>query len=108
MFSLASSQPPSGGCVLKLEALGNVQLGQQPAAFGRLCVETIWSLAEMVRPSAVSPQPPSGGCVLKRFGLATQLGLIRSSRLRAAVCLNGLGKARLSPAAPSRLRAAVC
>ena len=35
-------QPPSGGCVLKLLLLPNSkQIDQVPAAFGRLCVETI-------------------------------------------------------------------
>ena len=34
------TQPPSGGCVLKLVGFGNFCRKLQPAAFGRLCVET--------------------------------------------------------------------
>ena len=33
-------QPPSGGCVLKLQQLKEQQKETQPAAFRRLCVET--------------------------------------------------------------------
>ena len=35
-----------------------------PAAFGRLCVETDWN--KPYQPQA-RPQPPSGGCVLKHL-----------------------------------------
>ena len=35
-----AAQPPSGGCVLKPEAAIIRVAGNQPAAFGRLCVET--------------------------------------------------------------------
>ena len=35
------NQPPSGGCVLKHQMCDNHQTIDQPAAFGRLCVETI-------------------------------------------------------------------
>ena len=34
-------QPPSGGCVLKPSGWQRSLLGRQPAAFGRLCVETL-------------------------------------------------------------------
>ena len=34
-------QPPSGGCVLKLQSLCVSYCEQHPAAFGRLCVETV-------------------------------------------------------------------
>ena len=37
------SQPPSGGCVLKLQVAKHTQRRESPAAFGRLCVET-WFL----------------------------------------------------------------
>ena len=39
-MAVVIAQPPSGGCVLKL--YGQVYIGGQndPAAFGRLCVET--------------------------------------------------------------------
>ena len=54
-------QPPSGGCVLKPLPLARKNSVQSPAAFGRLCVETV------VNPLAIKgyAQPPSGGCVLK-------------------------------------------
>ncbi len=54
------AQPPSGGCVLKPETDGMLGFSTGPAAFGRLCVET------------VSASPESGDKV--------------TSRLRAAVC----------------------
>ena len=34
------AQPPSGGCVLKLRILTEILRKFDPAAFGRLCVET--------------------------------------------------------------------
>ena len=37
-------QPPSGGCVLKLAAAVGVEFEDCPAAFGRLCVETLQML----------------------------------------------------------------
>ena len=55
------NQPPSGGCVLKLnEAIKRAYIGD-PAAFGRLRVETALSVV----PALKTIQPPSGGCVLK-------------------------------------------
>ena len=35
-----SLQPPSGGCVLKLDTVNDCVFAQTPAAFRRLCVET--------------------------------------------------------------------
>ena len=35
------SQPPSGGCVLKLHSFVECLPHSRPAAFGRLCVETV-------------------------------------------------------------------
>ena len=55
-----SSQPPSGGCVLKLVCLTTREKNFCPAAFGRLCVETL------ERRDAILAMEPS--------------------RLRAAVC----------------------
>ena len=96
-------QPPSGGCVLKLNITPSLHQPDFAAAFGRLCVETSittvvirfcwqppssgcvlkpyeWALSELVK-----AQPPSSGCVLKRYSaLATRIS--PSSRLRAAVC----------------------
>ena len=80
------AQPPSGGCVLKQSGDQNKGYGAKPAAFRRLCVET---LNVKLRVSIKAPaafrrlcvetkqsyvygifgniQPPSGGCVLKRL-----------------------------------------
>ena len=54
---------------------------KRPAAFGRLCVET------MYRPGTrmLLGQPPSGGCVLKRLFFLPKI-FVLDSRLRAAVC----------------------
>ena len=77
-------QPPSGGCVLKLSPSEKVLEMASPAAFRRLCVETLLKagICKKFRPAAfrrlcvetwcplptqpIYPgQPPSGGCVLK-------------------------------------------
>ena len=98
------NQPPSGGCVLKLENIGAAAEWLRPAAFGRLCVETAVFKAELsgrtpaafgrlcVETASVTiltpnlrAQPPSGGCVLKQNG-EWVLPNERASRLRAAVC----------------------
>ena len=42
----------------------------KPAAFGRLCVETLKSSDTFVKPE----QPPSGGCVLKHKTVNSFLG----------------------------------
>ena len=52
-----------------------------PAAFRRLCVETILEN----RLSNASSQPPSGGCVLKLVSGPLPC-FLQASRLRAAVC----------------------
>ena len=54
-------QPPSGGCVLKQLLILLLQLLILPAAFGRLCVETVFGTGYANN----RRQPPSGGCVLK-------------------------------------------
>ena len=54
-------QPPSGGCVLKHDYILLPEVFAEPAAFGRLCVETKFPS----RPRLQAVQPPSGGCVLK-------------------------------------------
>ncbi len=59
---LKITQPPLGGCVLKLEFPERGDGAWVPAAFRRLCVETsIETAEEFVRLF----QPPLGGCVLK-------------------------------------------
>ncbi len=55
------SQPPSGGCVLKLLDGFALKGFFHPAAFGRLCVETLRTSLHFL----FADQPPSGGCVLK-------------------------------------------
>ena len=57
---MKKSQPPSGGCVLKLDGLCVCVEFAHPAAFGRLCVETM--------------------------NMDQMWGIPDSSRLRAAVC----------------------
>ena len=59
-----------------------VPLRWQPAAFGRLCVET--GLSQMAKHNR-EHQPPSGGCVLKLDDGVTSAEQT-PSRLRAAVC----------------------
>ena len=39
-YEQSKIQPPSGGCVLKQGPIGPQGLQGEPAAFGRLCVET--------------------------------------------------------------------
>ena len=101
----AGYQPPSGGCVLKQTALRCLSRKDLPAAFGRLCVETLPSnrLLGLLRyqppsggcvlkPShrvvkkSFKTQPPSGGCVLKLKVTGRIYTCLVSSRLRAAVC----------------------
>ena len=56
-------QPPSGGCVLKQTNAERAHCRGKPAAFRRLCVETL----DNCRAFPVEAyQPPSGGCVLKQ------------------------------------------
>ena len=75
-------QPPSGGCVLKLDELNKHSGFYDAAAFRRLCVETYYRKSQAFRRS----QPPSGGCVLKHVTKTTHRPYTISSRLQAAVC----------------------
>ena len=49
-----TSQPPSGGCVLKPKFEKQSEVRSGPAAFGRLCVETDWiqGVIDTGRPAA--------------------------------------------------------
>ena len=79
---LALIQPPSGGCVLKQRRyMLNFRL-PEPAAFGRLCVET-----SSTTPRRIAAFPAAFGrlCVETGYLVAESLGLY-ASRLRAAVC----------------------
>ncbi|EET43547.1 hypothetical protein NEISICOT_02635 [Neisseria sicca ATCC 29256] len=62
-LELKPFQPPSGGCVLKPEQPKPHLSEDDPAAFGRLCVETV----DFGILGRYLTQPPSGGCVLKPF-----------------------------------------
>ena len=75
-------QPPSGGCVLKLRECVFRPLRSLPAAFRRLCVETI---QPSDRERNVFPAAFRRLCVeTMPFGLMS-LGRV-TSRLQAAVC----------------------
>ena len=67
---------------MKLLLSKKIDETSKPAAFGRLCVETInprkWT--------SIRRQPPSGGCVLKQQVQNHIGGFPEASRLRAAVC----------------------
>ena len=75
------TQPPSGGCVLKLASMGFTQMSPDAATFGWLCVET---LVKGLNENGAM-QPPSGGCVLKRYYSRGDYPT-RGSHLRVAVC----------------------
>ena len=79
----SDNQPPLGGCVLKRVSTLCLGAGRCPAAFGRLCVETLHEIAQAVHQTG---QPPSGGCVLKRCMRLRRRCIRQASRLRAAVC----------------------
>ena len=89
--------------MLKLnEAIKRAYIGE-PAAFGRLCVET----HNLSFRQIFQNQPPSGGCVLKRFieDIAEQIGIQPPS----GGCVLKLFFLGLSiHKSTSRLRAAVC
>ena len=81
MCSARTSQPPSGGCVLKLsQMIAPDVLNLQPPSGGcvlkQIRVQLNWRHLQ---------QPPSGGCVLKHRCLHP-VRLFVVSRLRAAVC----------------------
>ena len=78
----AYSQPPSGGCVLKLKDLPeDERAANQPPSGG--CV-----LKLLLEPQCLwqQSQPPSGGCVLKRLTNDSPRRPPIPSRLQAAVC----------------------
>ena len=84
LFVDIEDQPPSGGCVLKHLLIGQSQTREiDPAAFGRLCVETVPTLD---KEGWLQYQPPSGGCVLKPYKSSNTIFYHEPSRLRAAVC----------------------
>ena len=81
-YPVSSFQPPSGGCVLKLQRQWRNGGRRYPAAFRRLCVETCGRLTAM---SVIAPAAFRRLCV----ETASSTGLVSSSeasRLQAAVC----------------------
>ena len=81
---MVSLQPPSGGCVLKLNAKAKKAYGRSSpaAAFGRLCVET-----ELPGNQEINLGAAAFGRLCVETGLRSQTTMgLRSSRLRAAVC----------------------
>ena len=121
------SQPPSGGCVLKLPYTDAAALKSMPAAFGRLCVETLDKVNKMAddgpaafgrlcvetslsRTTATETVPPAAFgrlCVETPVSASPLDGVNPAAFGRLCVettCL--IFEASLS--APSRLRAAVC
>ena len=77
------AQPPSGGCVLKQND-GTLQYdGSDPAAFGRLCVETVSNDAFGI---IVCPAAFGRLCVETYLSGRIDFRNQIPSRLRAAVC----------------------
>ena len=62
-------QPPSGGCVLKLVARLEKPKVESPAAFGRLCVETLIENAGITN----KPAPAAFGRLCVETGNAYSL-----------------------------------
>ena len=120
------SQPPSGGCVLKLLDGFALKGFFHPAAFGRLCVETLRTSLHflfadqppsggcVLKPSLnlkqyhYDHQPPSGGCVLKLLNIFAIQSFLNPAAF-GRLCVETANRA-ISPniAETSRLRAAVC
>ena len=69
-------------CVETIDGLSVINAAIAPAAFGRLCVETMGQQLG----SREESQPPSGGCVLKLAKRLWPFQIWLTSRLRAAVC----------------------
>ena len=74
-----------------------------PAAFRRLCVETL----SKPKPSGKGSQPPSGGCVLKQLTQAAYNRLARQPPSGGCV-LKPKSTAAIRGDVASRLQAAVC
>ena len=75
-------QPPSGGCVLKQEALKlPKEAVMQPPSGGCVLKQHV----QQAVTQAVA-QPPSGGCVLKHSETTQKPTTCGGSHLRVAVC----------------------
>ena len=98
-------QPPSGGCVLKLPVFVWFWAGRHPAAFRRLCVETVICYRTS---SPCQIQPPSGGCVLKPRSARRPASLSSPAAFRRLCVETPLKKSLAKSIRASRLQAAVC
>ena len=104
MFMM-KSQPPSGGCVLKLPQWKILNETAHPAAFRRLCVETLITLPRRL---VLNTQPPSGGCVLKRISNHSSIFYNYPAAFRRLCVETEIYDAPQMKMEPSRLQAAVC
>ena len=94
-------QPPSGGCVLKLVIAESMIRQRNPAAFRRLCVETLVGMAVAAKQAA---QPPSGGCVLKLLNLKPKNGNQEPAAFRRLCVETSLDIRALKNADPAAFR----
>ena len=81
-LGIQTNQPPSGGCVLKPSDQALQRRGYDPAAFGRLCVETMG----LKKVSDKSLPAAFGRLCVETTAKAVLPILGLPSRLRAAVC----------------------
>ena len=79
---IRTTQPPSGGCVLKRAGGSDGRAWRVPAAFGRLCVETH---DQAMRRLYALPAAFGRLCVETKL-INTRAFPVTTSRLRAAVC----------------------
>ena len=98
------NQPPSGGCVLKPCLKRFIAFGSIPAAFGRLCVETLNALS-LIRcrvPAAFGRLcvETSQRWQVEPTRIPAAFGRLCVETLRRSLCRYGVSS--------SRLRAAVC
>ena len=82
LYNVVCGQPPSCGCVLKLPIRAFRLIWFQPAAFGRLCVETFDCVFQRL---ARAPAAFGRLCVETLIRIDLQ-ATTTTSRLRAAVC----------------------
>ena len=76
-------QPPLGGCVLKRDYRNNPKRQPIPAAFRRLCVETV----KRASLDLTRSQPPLGGCVLKLLKNSTENGEFKHPAAFRRLCV---------------------
>ena len=72
---LCREQPPSGGCVLKQRIVMEMAQKAEAAAFGRLCVETL---------STVATGKYTGAAAFGRLCVETLMALLESEKADAA------------------------